>query len=155
MISHMHVLLLRCHGVGTQCNVRGLDFLGHKSSLRSGVDHPIPTIPLHVPTSSGPSAALPLPLPPTPPSLCVGTLSEYLRVVLLPLWWPSLLQGLRLWRDPGGAGWCWHCLCSCFHGQSIGRGHQTCPWSFWGSGGAWSQIRIGVETTELAIGSAS
>ena len=82
-----HVWLLWCHGVGTQYGIGGLDFPEHRSSLRSGVDHLVRTTPPHVLTSSGLSAVLPLPLLPTPPSLHVGTPSEYLRATLPLLQW--------------------------------------------------------------------
>ena len=61
------IQLLWCHGVGTRSGIGALDFLEHRSSLRSGVDHLVQTTPLHVSILSGPSVVLPLPLLPTPP----------------------------------------------------------------------------------------
>ena len=86
--TNLCVRLLWCHGVGTQASIGALDFPEHRSSLRSGVDPLIWTPPLHVLTSIGLSTVLPLLLPPTPPSLHVGTPSKCLRVT------PPLLRWL-------------------------------------------------------------
>ena len=75
--TNLHVWLLWCHGVGTQSSVGAPDFLEHRSSLRSGVDHLIQTTLLCVLILSGLSIVLPLPLLPTPPSLCVKTVGPF------------------------------------------------------------------------------
>ena len=80
------VQLLWCRGVGIQSGIGVPDFWECRSSLGSGVDHPIQTTLPHAPILSGLSIVLPLPLLLTPPFLRVGTPSEYLGVT------PPLLQ---------------------------------------------------------------
>ena len=85
--TNLHVWLLWYHDVGTQFSVGAPNFLKHRFSLRSRGDCLVWTTPQHVPTFSGLSIVIPLPLLPTPPSLHVGTLSRYLGVVPLLLQW--------------------------------------------------------------------
>ena len=76
--TDLHVQLLWCHGAGTRSGVGALDFPGHRFSLRNGVDHLVWTTLPCIPILSGLSVVLPLPSLLIPPSLCVGTPSEYL-----------------------------------------------------------------------------
>ena len=131
-----HVPPLRCHGVGTQSIGGGPFHLGHRSCHESGAGHQTPTIPPPTPTLSDPSATLPLPSPLTLPSFHPRTPFRCLTALPPLLQWLSLLQGAKLQRGLGGAWSCLHYLHFHFHGLHGRTGHQTCPWSSLGYGGA-------------------